>query len=173
MNRRKFLTMMATTPLLFGNNIWGEERHLWLIRRETKEEFKQIFFRDGDILKNSFNDFCILMRDVRASEAVEMDQNLMHLLYAIQRRMTGLGIITPIYVNSGFRTQKTNSKLEGSVKNSFHIKGKAVDFSVDTSNFDTVFMGMIASEFRAGGVGFYPHKDFIHMDTGSIRSWVR
>ena len=24
---------------------------------------------------------------------------------------------------------------------------------------------------KAGGVGFYPREDFVHIDTGRVRSW--
>ncbi len=32
-------------------------------------------------------------------------------------------------------------------------------------------LGVAALALGAGGVGFYPASDFIHMDTGRVRSW--
>jgi uncharacterized protein YcbK (DUF882 family) len=28
-----------------------------------------------------------------------------------------------------------------------------------------------ALSLRRGGVGYYPHSDFVHVDTGRIRTW--
>jgi uncharacterized protein YcbK (DUF882 family) len=29
----------------------------------------------------------------------------------------------------------------------------------------------MAQRLRRGGVGYYPDSDFVHVDTGKIRSW--
>lgn len=176
MVRREFLRysslMMgsAVLPLSLKASFWTDERHLWIVRKETREEFKGVYYKSDNYQKESYARICTVLRDVRADQAVAMDPVLMDLLYAVQRRMSGMGIITPLYIHSGYRSEKTNASIEGAAKNSFHLKGKAVDFSVD--KFDATLMGMFAAEFKAGGVGFYPGRDFIHMDTGSVRYWV-
>jgi uncharacterized protein YcbK (DUF882 family) len=31
----------------------------------------------------------------------------------------------------------------------------------------------IAAKFQAGGIGIYPTSNFIHLDTGGVRVWVK
>ncbi|MBN2722750.1 MAG: YcbK family protein [Deltaproteobacteria bacterium] len=78
-----------------------------------------------------------------------------------------------INVFSGFRSGRYNEelrkKLHEVARNSYHLKGKAVDF-----NFEGVDIRKIASYLRRkwkGGVGFYSKSIFVHMDTGPKRRW--
>lgn len=88
----------------------------------------------------------------------------------------------PIIITSGFRSQKTNIKV-GGVSNSYHLLGMAADiyspnipikeFNEEIENFikDSGFPGFI------GGKGYYPNRNFVHIDTrynefGEIIRWV-
>lgn len=176
MVRREFLqyASIISAGVLLPQSVkaqfWTQERFLWVVRRETREEFKGIYYKNDTYQKEGYARICTVLRDVKADQAVAIDPTVLDLLYAVQRRLSGMGIITPLYIHSGYRSPQTNAAIEGAAKNSFHLKGKAVDFSVD--KFDATLMGMFAAEFKAGGVGFYTGRDFIHMDTGSVRYWV-
>ena len=52
--------------------------------------------------------------------------------------------------------------------NSFHIRGKAIDFSIEGLSSNQVFE--LARSCSSGGVGGY--SSFVHMDTGPRRSWT-
>ena len=54
-------------------------------------------------------------------------------------------------------------------KKSYHMQGRAID--VRLTGVRTADLNKAAKSLRAGGVGFYPRSDFIHLDTGPARSW--
>jgi uncharacterized protein YcbK (DUF882 family) len=54
-------------------------------------------------------------------------------------------------------------------KDSLHTRGQAIDIrltGVALRDLRRAALGL-----RAGGVGYYPASDFIHLDTGRVRSW--
>jgi uncharacterized protein YcbK (DUF882 family) len=50
-----------------------------------------------------------------------------------------------------------------------HIEGKAVDIRMDEMSTSQIHQAALA--LSMGGVGYYPRSDFVHLDTGIIRSW--
>jgi len=73
----------------------------------------------------------------------------------------------------GYRTPTTNESLRartaGVAKNSLHIQAQAIDLRVPGIN--TLTLRRAALALARGGVGYYPHSDFIHVDTGRVRQW--
>lgn len=57
-------------------------------------------------------------------EVWDMDENLLWILQAVRNKY-GL-----VKITSGYRCQKYNDSLKGSVKDSYHIKKKAADFYI-------------------------------------------
>ncbi len=57
----------------------------------------------------------------------------------------------------------------GVAKKSMHLQGKAVDLRLP--GFSTSDLGTLARSMKAGGVGIYRHDDFVHIDTGKVRTW--
>jgi uncharacterized protein YcbK (DUF882 family) len=45
----------------------------------------------------------------------------------------------------------------------------AIDFRIPGVSSKVV--AQTALSLRAGGVGFYPASDFVHIDSGRVRSW--
>lgn len=80
---------------------------------------------------------------------------------------------TKLIINSGYRSPAYNSAQSGSAKNSYHMKGLAMDCSRTAYGSDFAagerFI-KIASQEGIGGIGTYP--TFIHIDTGPRRSWT-
>ncbi len=148
-----------------------EEKFIWLTRRDSGEQFKEVFFANGKYNFESYKKFCWLMRDIRGgNEVVSIDANLLNIAYKIQNTLLGFNLRKPININSGYRSPKTNAATEGSAKNSFHMKGKAIDISVE--GLDASLIGYLGVIMAKGGVGFYPTKHFIHLDTGDKRQWI-
>lgn len=83
-----------------------------------------------------------------------------------------------INIHSGYRTPAYNRKLKERNRkvapNSFHMAGRAIDFSVEGISIKEACS--VALLFRNnqgfGGVGYYPGDKFIHIDTGPKREWV-
>jgi Bacterial protein of unknown function (DUF882) len=53
-------------------------------------------------------------------------------------------------------------------EHSQHIYGRALDVRFDTKLADAM---ATARAMKRGGVGWYPHSGFIHLDSGPVRNW--
>jgi uncharacterized protein YcbK (DUF882 family) len=60
-------------------------------------------------------------------------------------------------------------RSKGVAKNSYHIKGMAIDLRLSDRRLKDVRAAALA--LKGGGVGYYPKPDFVHMDTGRVRTW--
>lgn len=112
-----------------------------------------------------------LMRDKRTNQVRRMDPNLFMKFYNLQ---TNLGVRNvEIEVICGYRSAATNAmrhrQSRGVASNSFHVKGQAVDFRI--SGIPLARVRMATENLHNGGVGYYPTSNFIHMDTGPVRTW--
>lgn len=74
---------------------------------------------------------------------------------------------------SGYRSPELNRQLKKRGANvaeeSMHLEGKAADIHLDEAAEEAV--AEYARGLAAGGVGFYPALDFVHVDTGEVRKW--
>lgn len=112
-----------------------------------------------------------LMRDKRSGKMHKMDPRLFSKLYAIQ---TKLGIRDgEILIISGYRSPASNAAMRrvsrGVASNSYHTKGQAIDFRIE--NVALSKLKQAAESLSNGGVGYYPRSNFIHIDTGPVRTW--
>ena len=57
----------------------------------------------------------------------------------------------------------------GVARNSLHMTGQAIDIRLP--GFSTRHLRDAAQSLRAGGVGYYPKSNFVHIDTGKRRYW--
>jgi uncharacterized protein YcbK (DUF882 family) len=73
----------------------------------------------------------------------------------------------------GYRSPWSNeflrSHTSGVAKNSLHIQAEAIDLRMP--GVDTNQLREAALSLHRGGVGYYPHSGFIHVDTGRVRQW--
>ena len=76
---------------------------------------------------------------------------------------------------SGYRSAATNAKLRsksrGVAKRSLHMQGKAVDIRLPGCHLEKLHRAALS--LRGGGVGYYGRSNFLHLDTGRVRSWGR
>lgn len=49
------------------------------------------------------------------------------------------------------------------------MQGKAIDMRLPGCRLDHMHQAAVA--LRAGGVGYYPASNFIHVDVGKVRYW--
>lgn len=139
-------------------------------QQHTGESFSGVY-RVGDrYLPEAFERMNYVLRDFRTREVFPMDPRVIDIISMVQSKS---GSPHPIEVLSAYRSPKTNAMLRrassGVAKNSFHMYGQAIDIRVPGKNTRTV--RNIARSLRAGGVGYYPRSNFVHVDTGTIRSW--
>ena len=111
-------------------------------------------------------------RDWREKKSVPMDQSVVMALNIIcsDPRLNKPSKI--VHVHSGYRTRATNDKLRAEstsvAKDSLHIQGKAIDFSIP--GVSPRLIASIAREVLDGGVGQY--DSFVHIDSGPKREWI-
>ena len=177
-DRRGFLKagLFATATLGFWMPSLAEAakplagREIKLQNIHTGEKFIGEYWYNGKYVPGAFNEIKMLMRDHRTNERFPIDPRLMDILYVLRNR---IGTRSPFEVFSGYRSDATNAKLRrmshGVARNSLHMTGQAIDLSLPGTKLSTVRKSAIA--LKSGGVGFYPSSDFIHIDTGRVRTW--
>jgi uncharacterized protein YcbK (DUF882 family) len=148
----------------------GNGRALSMINAHTGEAIKATYWRNGQFDRGAWIEINEFLRDWRTGEIRSIDLNAVDILYRITSRIRHFG---PIEVLSGYRSPKTNAMLRaessGVAKNSYHIKGMAIDFSLPGQKLSSTYR--TARSIGAGGVGIYSKSQFIHIDTGPARSW--
>lgn len=179
--RREFLTTgsalvagaFLTPSLGLASDFWSQPRQLWL-RRQTAnnqvEEFKGVYFANGQIIWPEYQKVCTLLRDVRAGKAVQMSPVLLDILCGIQGVLVSSGAApAPLITHSGYRSQATNQAIEGAARSSLHTQGRAWDGRTPTAS--TAQLARVAQYLQGGGVGVYIDRGFCHVDDGRMRSW--
>lgn len=112
---------------------------------------------------------CDLLRDVKSDRVTEMDIHLLDSLVLMQRWLAYSGVNKPLRITSGFRTAAHNQSIEGAARNSKHVQGEAVDFW--SQEMDALTLARMGAILGRGGVGFYPNRNFVHLDSGEVRRW--
>lgn len=148
---------------------WAAPRRLRLYRPQSGESVNEVYWQDNALNSIGYLRVCQLLRDVHVNQGVYMDVRLLDILRAVQGYMEYYGFNNPISIYSGYRSPKTNANTEGAAKNSLHVLGRAVDFTMP--GVPASYMGALASHFQGGGVGFYINSGFTHVDTGYVRYW--
>lgn len=120
----------------------------------------------GRFTSAALNQMDYLMRDRRAGQSRKIDPNLYYKLIQLQARLGMRN--SEILVLSGYRTARTNRAI-GGASNSYHIQGKAVDFYIQGVSLAKIRQAAIS--LNNGGVGYYPRSNFVHVDTGPVRTW--
>lgn len=152
-------------------DFWTRPRTLRLYRESTKEHMSVTYWQDGQLNPAGYWQACALLRDVQANRMTAMDPLVLDIMRGMLGYYEAWKWPYPLVIRSGFRTEETNRKLlnEGAAKNSHHLYGRAVDLNVPGISIQDV--GRLAQHFQRGGVGFYPNKLFVHIDTGRVRTW--
>ncbi|MBD1227372.1 YcbK family protein [Xenorhabdus griffiniae] len=136
----------------------------------TGETLKAEFFDGHRYNKSELARLNYLFRDFRQNKVKTIDPKLFDQIYLLQMLM---GINKHVQLVSGYRSLATNNMLRhtsgGVAKHSYHTRGQAMDFHID--GVQLTHIRKAALKMRAGGVGFYPKSNFIHIDTGPVRTW--
>jgi uncharacterized protein YcbK (DUF882 family) len=134
-------------------------------------ETLQVEYRQGHaIIASALCDIDYLLRDFRTGQVTTIDFDLIDLLSGLYDQFGRRGRFEVI---SGYRSPRTNSALRkittGVAEDSFHMSGRAID--VRLVGTQTAALRDAALALRRGGVGYYPDSNFVHIDTGTVRSW--
>jgi len=137
----------------------------------TGDAFDEVYYADGRYIPGALAEAQRVLRDWRTGDEHFMDPRLFDTLHAIQTR---LETRQPFQIISGYRSPKTNAMLharsDGVASNSQHMQGKAVDVRLE--GVDLRNLRRAALDVSAGGVGYYPVSNFVHVDVARVRQWV-
>jgi uncharacterized protein YcbK (DUF882 family) len=173
MDRRRFLSLAATgaawpvaaraLPRAPGL------RRLNLVNPHTGETFRGPY-RDGSgPIAGAMLELNGFLRDFHSGARTEMDIGVIDFLADLLAAV-GTGKAT---ILSAYRTRETNDLLArtifGVAENSQHIYARALDITLDSKLAEAM---QAARAMRRGGVGWYPHSNFIHIDSGPVRNWA-
>ncbi len=137
----------------------------------TGEYIDMIYFADGRYEKDAMRQISWFMRDWRRDEAIMIDRQALDIMADAHR---ALEVDEPYLLLSGYRTPHTNAMLRrrsgGVARNSLHVRGQAADLRLRSRSINQ--MAKAARASSAGGVGRYFGSNFVHMDSGPVRSWT-
>ncbi|MFA6147034.1 MAG: DUF882 domain-containing protein [bacterium] len=178
-SRRTFLkTALAGAFCLWSGQAFSEGRppnafegRLSLYNTHTDERLEIVYRdRDGHYDPDALDAVNRLLRCHYTNEVARMDIGVIEYLNAMDKNLGGKN---NIHIVSGFRSRAYNDLLlregRGVVPHSLHLAAKAIDFRIPGVGLKT--MRRTALGLAVGGVGYYPASDFIHIDSGRVRSW--
>jgi uncharacterized protein YcbK (DUF882 family) len=156
-SRRAFATVVPPRALNFTNTHTGERLSIE-------------YFDRGRYVPDALTTVNHFLRDFRTGDVHVIDPRLLDLLHGLTRTT---GTAKPFQVISGYRSPATNEMLrehsEGVAKNSLHMQGQAIDIRL--ADVPLAKLKKAALAMRVGGVGYYPASNFVHVDTGRVRTW--
>lgn len=141
-----------------------------LLNTHTGERLDLVYREAGVHVRGALAEIDRLLRDHRSGEVAPIDPGLLDQLHALGARLDAR---QPFHVISGYRSPATNARLAaaggGVARDSLHLRGCAIDLRLPGRSLSEVRAAALS--LQAGGVGFYPRSDFVHIDTGRVRSW--
>jgi uncharacterized protein YcbK (DUF882 family) len=144
-------------------------RRLRLANANTGETFEGTYRNDEGPIERVVDELCTFLRDHHSGEQTPIDVGVIDFLADV---LDAVGA-TKATILSAYRTAETNAMLArttfGVAEHSQHIVGRALDIRLESRLCDAMIK---ARAMQRGGVGWYPHSGFIHIDTGPIRNWT-
>lgn len=158
--------MLMAAPMAFGS----QPRALSFYHTHTAERLRIVYAERDKVLPEALEEISHFLRDFRNGATHPIDPTLLDALYELQQRTGANG---PYEIISAYRSPQTNemlrSKSSGVAQRSLHMEGRAMD--VRLRGVPTDKLRRAALDLKVGGVGYYPDSDFVHVDTGRVRTW--
>lgn len=174
LSRRRFLlgaaAAVAAVPAAGRAAAAPAARELAFSHLHTGERLAIVYAVSDRYVPESLAAISRVLRDHRTGEVHAIDPVLLDQLHRLQR-ITGSR--APYEVICGYRSARSNELLRersaGVAKSSLHLDGRAVD--VRLADVPLADLRDAALSMKAGGVGYYAASNFVHLDTGRVRSW--
>jgi uncharacterized protein YcbK (DUF882 family) len=181
-SRRSFLHRSAQAMVLGGTlALAGRSarasaptlRSLVLDHTHTRERIDLVYASGEHYVPQALGSLNHFLRDHYSGEVGQIDPQLFDLLHNV-RQALGSGAPLSYQIISGYRGPTTNARLRstrggGVATRSLHMEGKAID--VRLPGVPLAELRDAALSLKAGGVGYYPRDQFVHIDTGRVRTW--
>jgi uncharacterized protein YcbK (DUF882 family) len=144
-------------------------RRLDLVNAHTGESFDGPYRDDQGPIELAMDELSHFLRDHHSGQRIAIDVGVIDFLAAV---MEAVGA-TRATILSAYRTPETNAMLArttfGVADNSQHLYGRALDIRLESRVEDAM---QAARAMQRGGVGWYPHSGFFHLDSGPVRNWT-
>ena len=152
----------------------GKQYKLRLSNLHTGENL-DVVYRIGNVyVPEALEKLDYFLRDHNTQDVVQYEPKEFDVLHALLSRLgRSNGLIDVV---CGYRTPETNEALRhasartGVAEHSQHMEGHAIDLRVP--GVPTARIRNAALSLRAGGVGYYPVSQFVHVDVGPVREWA-
>ncbi len=152
----------------------GKPYRLRMSNLHTGESL-DIVYRIGDTyIPAALDKLDYFLRDHNTQDVVDYSPKEFDVLHAMMSRLGKLN--DEIQIVCGYRTPETNAALRrnspqtGVAEHSQHMEGHAIDIRVP--GVATARLRDAALSLHAGGVGYYPVSQFVHVDVGPVREWI-
>lgn len=151
----------------------GQKYEVKLAHPHT-DEVIDVVYRIGDTyIPEAIDKLSDFLRDSHNQEVSKYDPRTFDVLHTVLLKLGKPDGIVDIL--SGYRSEETNdmlreSKTTNAAKYSQHILGKAIDIRVP--GVSATLVRDAALSLGAGGVGYYPQSQFVHVDVGPVRQWT-
>jgi uncharacterized protein YcbK (DUF882 family) len=136
----------------------------------TGDKLRLTYFERGLYIEDALQEIDYILRDYHTGDIHPIDPALLDQLHELKLR---LGVSRPFNIISGYRSPETNANLrrhsDGVAKHSLHMQGRAVDIRLDGYGASTIRDAALS--MQRGGVGYYSASNFVHLDTGDVRTW--
>jgi uncharacterized protein YcbK (DUF882 family) len=155
----------------FAEAATTQTRRVALLNTHTSESLEIAYFAEGAYVTGALVQLNQLLRDHRTGEIGTIDPALFDVLHSV----AGTCHADPMFdVISGFRSAASNERLRtqggGVARQSLHLRGMAID--VRLRGVACTHLRDVGLELARGGVGYYRKSNFVHLDTGRVRSWT-
>ncbi len=151
----------------------GQRYALHLHHLHTGESL-DIVYRVGNLyLPDAMEKLNLFLRDHRTQAEADYDPKEFDLLHSVMARLGRANGVIDIVC--GYRSPESNEFLRtrgpatGVAEHSQHMLSKAIDIRVP--GVSTSMLRNAALSIGAGGVGYYPASQFVHVDVGPVREW--
>jgi len=180
-NRRNFLLGMGAIlasgllpDLALANKIaimpYKDFPALSFYNIHTNEKLSVKYRDKNQYIASAMTEIKDFFRDHRNGEEKDIDPLLIDRIFGLNQYFGGNNVIELI---SGYRSPASNASLnkksKSVAKNSYHLKGMAADIFLPEKHLAELYQ--VAKLQNSGGSGIYVRSNFVHVDTGPVRSW--
>jgi len=148
----------------------GNPRQLDFYHTHTKESLAIVYHDGNDYIAAALEQINHFLSDFRTGAVHAIDPATLDILFTLR---TELGGEDTFEIISAYRSPETNAMLRkqgrGVARRSQHLEGKAID--VRLRSVDTTRLRDAAIKLQLGGVGYYRESNFVHVDSGRVRTW--
>lgn len=152
----------------FSQDFWIRPRQLSL-RHASGEQIAATYWSDGELIVPEYTRLSYFMRDRVVDRGVYVHPVVLDILYGIDGWLAYFGVRSPVVITSAYRDPLRNRHIEGAARNSKHTSGEAVDITIP--HVSPLQVARFGTWLGGGGVGWYPDKQFTHLDRGRLRTW--